>query len=434
MFNRKPAYALVLSGGGAKGAYEIGAWKALRELDIRIEAVCGTSVGALNAAVVAQDDLALGLKIWSEMTIDKVVNIPENMISRGRPKFSLKNLMQIGDLHLDIRNLGLDPAPLHAMLKEEIDEAKIRRSGIDLGIVTIKLDSISPCEIFLDDMPFGTLPDYLLASASFPAFKRAEINGKQFTDGGMYDNIPHAMAKNRGYRRIIVVDIEGLGVNKRPDIAGTDTIYIKTSIPLGNILDFNPENAKRAIEAGYLDTMKIFGKNDGLKYFIERNPKLEKELYSRLLKQENIDRYARFLNLKGRKAIPEYTETLIREVMPKEQRSNKDLILLLVEAAAACLDIERVRLYKLQELIDAVIEKYNIIEQSGILPTTKDSESFFKKIEETIEETISFFRSERSFSDYSPFEYARMMKNPQAAAKLIPELLPAEIILSILRN
>ena len=434
MFSRKPAYALVLSGGGAKGAYEIGAWKALRELDIKIEAVCGTSVGALNAAVVAQDDFELGMKIWSEMTIDKVVDIPEDMISRGRPKFSFKNLMRIGDLQLDIRNLGLDPAPLHKMLKEEIDEAKIRRSGIDLGIVTIKLDNISPCEIFLDDMPFGTLPDYLLASASFPAFKRAEINGKQFTDGGMYDNIPHAMAKNRGYRRIIVVDIEGLGANKRPDITGTDTIYIKTSIPLGNILDFNPDNAKRAIEAGYLDTMKIFGKNDGLKYFIQRDLKLEKELYNRLMKQENINEYAQYLNLKGRKAVPENTETLIREIMPKDQRSNKNLILLLVEAAAACLDVERVKMYTLRELLKVIEEKYLAIEQSGILPSEKDSESFFKRIEETIEETISFFRSERSLSDYSPYEYAKMMKNTQAAAKLIPELLPAEIILSILRK
>ena len=434
MFNRKPSYALVLAGGGARGAYEIGAWKALLEQNIRIEAVSGASVGALNAAVVAQDDFDLGVRLWSEMTIDKVVDIPEQMMSGGKPKLSLKNLMNIRDLHLDIKNLGLDPAPLHNILKTEISEERIRRSGVDLGIVTVKLENFSPCEIFLDDMPYGTLADYLLASASFPAFKRAEINGKQFADGGIYDNIPFAMMKNRGYRRMIVVDIEGLGANKRPDIIGTETIYIKTSIPLGNILDFNPDNAKRAIEAGYLDTMKVFGKNDGIKYFIERDTKLEKELYNRLVKQENIDRYAEYLNLKGRRAVPENVETLIREVLPHEQRSYRNLIIPLMEAAALCLDVERVRMYRTQELLSAIEEKYISIQQSGLLPSKKDSESFFKMLEEAIEDTINLIRSERSLSDYCPYEYAKIMKHGSAAAKLIPELNAAEIFLSLIRK
>ena len=43
-------YGLVLDGGGARGAYQIGAWKALREAGVKIEAVAGTSVGALNGA------------------------------------------------------------------------------------------------------------------------------------------------------------------------------------------------------------------------------------------------------------------------------------------------------------------------------------------------------------------------------------------------
>ncbi|MDC7226435.1 MAG: patatin-like phospholipase family protein [Spirochaetales bacterium] len=432
MFSKQPGYALVFSGGGAKGAYEIGAWKAIRELKIKIDAVGGTSVGALNAAVVAQDDFDLGIKIWSELTIDKVVDIPSQMLSGGKPKFSFKNLMKIGDLHLDIKNLGLDSSPLHNMLKAEVDEEKIRSSGIDLGIVTVKVDNFSPCEIFLDDMPHGTLPDYLLASASFPAFKRAEINGKHFADGAMYDNVPHAMMKNRGYRRIIVVDIGGVGVNRKPDIAGTETIYIRTSVPLGNVLDFNPKNAIRAIDAGYLDTMKVFGKNDGLKYYINKNSKLEKELYDRLLNQNNIDKYSKYLKLNGRKAVPENVGTLIREILPKEQRSNRDLILCLIEAAAASLDIERIKLYKLSELLDAIKEKYAEINRSGNLPSEKESESFLKMIEETIEGTLSFFRSDRGLSKYSSYEYAKMMKNRQAAFRLLPEILPAEVLLSLI--
>ena len=46
------SYALALEGGGAKGAYQIGAWKALREAGVKIDAVAGTSVGALNGKLL----------------------------------------------------------------------------------------------------------------------------------------------------------------------------------------------------------------------------------------------------------------------------------------------------------------------------------------------------------------------------------------------
>ena len=49
-------YGLVLDGGGARGAYQIGAWKALKEAGVRINAVAGTSVGALNGALICMDD------------------------------------------------------------------------------------------------------------------------------------------------------------------------------------------------------------------------------------------------------------------------------------------------------------------------------------------------------------------------------------------
>lgn len=49
-------FGLVLAGGGTKGAYEVGVWKALKELNISITAIAGTSIGALNAALILQDD------------------------------------------------------------------------------------------------------------------------------------------------------------------------------------------------------------------------------------------------------------------------------------------------------------------------------------------------------------------------------------------
>ena len=66
---------LVLSGGGGKGAYEIGVWKAIKELNIDkyIKVVSGTSIGAINAVLFAQDDFEEAKKMWKEVTIEKLL-------------------------------------------------------------------------------------------------------------------------------------------------------------------------------------------------------------------------------------------------------------------------------------------------------------------------------------------------------------------------
>ncbi len=57
------------------GAYEIGVWAALRELEIKIHFVAGTSVGALNAAMVAADDFLGAVLLWQNLTTDMVFDI-----------------------------------------------------------------------------------------------------------------------------------------------------------------------------------------------------------------------------------------------------------------------------------------------------------------------------------------------------------------------
>lgn len=57
------------------GAYEIGVWAALRELEIKIHFVASTSVGALNAAMVAADDFLGAVLLWQNLTTDMVFDI-----------------------------------------------------------------------------------------------------------------------------------------------------------------------------------------------------------------------------------------------------------------------------------------------------------------------------------------------------------------------
>ena len=65
--------AIVLGGGGSKGAYQIGAWRALKELGIKYDIITGTSIGAFNGAMIVQGDFEKALALWREIDIDKVI-------------------------------------------------------------------------------------------------------------------------------------------------------------------------------------------------------------------------------------------------------------------------------------------------------------------------------------------------------------------------
>ena len=72
------SYAIALEGGGARGAYQIGAWKALREAGIKFNAVSGTSVGALNAALMCMDDYERAVRLWSDIRLRDIINMNED--------------------------------------------------------------------------------------------------------------------------------------------------------------------------------------------------------------------------------------------------------------------------------------------------------------------------------------------------------------------
>ncbi|HHV83290.1 MAG TPA: patatin-like phospholipase family protein, partial [Tepidanaerobacter syntrophicus] len=182
-------FGLVLEGGGAKGAYQIGAWKALRELNIDIGGVAGTSVGALNGAMILQGDFEKAWNIWYDISFDKIINnIDEKEIEAIRNKevrpenliFAVKKLREL------FSERGLDITPLRKLISENVSEDKIRSSGKDFGIVTVELTDLKPVEIYIEDIPYGKLADYLLASANLPIFKMEKIDGKLFIDGGVF--------------------------------------------------------------------------------------------------------------------------------------------------------------------------------------------------------------------------------------------------------
>ncbi len=348
---RKKKYALVLAGGGAKGAYQIGAWKAFRELNIEFEAIVGSSVGALNGALIAQNDYKIALDLWENISLEKIIKIPNGLFQDGKFHINRMNISYLKQLRDEFFKFGgLDTSPLKNIINASLNENKIRKSGMDFGILTYELSDLKSKELFLEDIPQGLINDYLLASSTLPGFKATIIKGKQFLDGGLADNIPFAAIKERGYKKIIVVDVSGLGINRRPDMAGTETIYIKNSIDMGTIVDFSRKFINDYIQLGYLDTMKVFEKIYGIYYFYNFDKKTIGRLQNFLYRDTVINEYSRYLT-KNHPETKEDINTRIKEILPEEIQNFYYNVISLAECAALELKLERNRLYNFEEIL-----------------------------------------------------------------------------------
>lgn len=263
-------YGLVLEGGGAKGAYHIGALKAIEELDIKISAVAGTSIGAMNGAMYVQGKLDEAYDYWYNVSTSQVLDIEDKYLSQLlNLTINQDNISYfIAKAKELLQNKGLDSSYLKSILKENIDERLLRSSDIDFAIVTLSLSDFKPLELFLEDIPEGKVIDYILASSYLPAFKLERIDGKILIDGGFYNNLPIKTLLDKGYKKLIAIRTYGLGDIEKKEDEDTEIIYINPSEDLGRMLNFDQENARRNIQMGYYDTIKYFKNLLGKKYYI----------------------------------------------------------------------------------------------------------------------------------------------------------------------
>ena len=234
------SYGLVLAGGGAKGAYQIGAWKALKEMGITFNAIAGTSIGSINGALIAADDYESAHQLWLNISIDKGLRIneelpdPENL-------FSKKNW---GTLFIEvIKNGGLDASPAAEFVSQYVNEAKVRENSIPFFVVTVQMtQGVTPREISIDEIPEGMLTDYLMASSNIPLAVGIGPECEKYLDGGVYDNIPIMTLKKRGYNKIIILDISNLkGVGHTMNTINSQVIHIKpyNTDMLGGFMDLD---------------------------------------------------------------------------------------------------------------------------------------------------------------------------------------------------
>ncbi len=275
--------AVVLSGGGSKGAYEIGVWKALRKLHIHYDIVTGTSVGALNGALMTQKSYYKALYIWHKLNMKLLF---------GNEAIENTNTKEVIKMYKDnfLKNGGMDTKELANLIDKSLNKKKFYNSKINYGLVTMNLSTFKPVQLTKKEIKEEQLTDYLIASAScYPAFQTKKIDGEKYIDGGFFDNMPVNLALKMGATEIIAVNLSAPGVNRHPK-KKVPTITIRPNNKLTNFLKFYQDGTNLNIQYGYNDTMKVFKKLEGKKYtfklgHIKKNKEKYQEVYFYLLKQ-----------------------------------------------------------------------------------------------------------------------------------------------------
>ena len=334
-------YGLVLDGGGARGAYQIGAWKALKEAGVKISAVAGTSVGALNGALICMDDLEKAEKIWSEMEFSRVMSVDDDWMRQF-----FQGEQKLGDILAELgrvfRDGGVDAAPLRKLIHENVDEEKIRGCGKEFFIVTFSLTDMKELELSVSDIPEGRLEDFLLASAYLVGFKNEPMeDGKRYIDGGIFNNVPADVLVEKGYTDLIEVRIYGPGREPRVSLPEDGEMYqIGPRVKLGSIIEFDRERSRQNMKIGYYDAKRMLYGLEGIIYYIE---------------QEHLDAWYE----RRMRDLTELEKRALAIVLKLPvSGTDKELYMGMLEAAAKFLRIPKYRIYKVDELRETVMERY----------------------------------------------------------------------------
>lgn len=305
---------LALAGGGGKGAYEIGVWKALKDygIDESIGAVAGASIGALNGVLFALGEYDLALNLWTSISTEKALgkdNKKENTLKTTRESYKDRKIKKIKIeknylkekkyiyylRYLKEGYLKFRARKTKVGLKKRIENMEINGIFSKEGIINIldnliDLDRLSHTDIEcfasccvaplnkpkilcyrtnmdteyfkLNDCEKEKIKTILLATSALPlVFGTEIIDDIEYVDGGIVENIPILPLYEAGYKKIIAVHLrKGYIIDKNP-FPGLKIIEIIPSESIGEffkgVLDFSPENSLKRMELGYKDAVKV---------------------------------------------------------------------------------------------------------------------------------------------------------------------------------
>lgn len=343
-------YGIVLEGGGARGAYQIGAWRALAEAGVKINAVAGTSVGALNGALICMGDLEKAEKIWREITYSSVMDVDDTLMDElFHREMSIREIVSKVMGHLS--EGGVDITPLRNLIAENIDEKKIRESGIELCLLTFSVSKMKEVDISIGEIPENLLADYLLASAYLVGFKNEKLHGETYIDGGLINNVPTNSLIQRGYENLIQIRIYGPGRKPRVKWTENTKLYeIAPTVKLGSIIEFDSKRSQNNMKIGYFDAKRMLYGLIGRIYYIEQTR--EEWYYEKILKE-----------------LSEIEKAEIAFILRLSLGyTDMELYLAMLEASAKLLHVPKYQVYTIQELEEQTTVRYESLEDQIHLP------------------------------------------------------------------
>ncbi|MBC9788003.1 patatin-like phospholipase family protein [Carnobacterium maltaromaticum] len=351
--------ALVLGGGGARGSYQIGVWQGLIELGIDFQIVTGTSVGALNGGLIVQGDYQAAKEMWQAIDTSHVLEF-ESPVDATSFKGYRKT---VGTFVFNaLRQKGISALPLkNSIIDRLLDEDRMRKQGIEFGIVLTEFPAMRQVSVFLDEIPQGLVSLYLLGSASFfPAMQPTKIGTKSYVDGGYHDNIPIDLAISKGATNLIVVDVKGPGITKAIKLPAEATVHqIVSKWPLGAVLLFDGARSEFNIRLGYLETLKSYGKLAGSWYSfkneaIVNHEKLFYQKFVRLLNDPQDFFIAAFYQNEKNQ------ELLLKRIRGawRGRVGKKELSYAIHELTGKLFQLNPTKIYSFSEFNQAILEKY----------------------------------------------------------------------------
>lgn len=405
--------AIALGVGGARGAYQIGAWKALRELGVDYDIVVGSSIGSVNGVAMVQDDYDLALDLWKNISVDKIfagdVDLdfePQDIIGSTEKLVSL--LIKI------LTNKGLDISPFLDLLNDIVDEDKVRASAREFGIVALRVPLIKGMEITKEKMKVGYMAKYILASSSaFPVFPVCEVDGNKYIDGGYYDSLPINFARNLGAEEVVAIDVS-LSTTHEEELSSNDVIYIKSAWSLGPFLDFDNESIMRNMDLGYNDTMKAYGKYRGFRYTFLLNDEESfndvalalKKSIEKVDHEMNLQKYKRIRNILNSKNLLDY----IAKYTDNKELSPYEYLLRAEEICAELFTQNPQEIYDFISLKDQLMSHFNN-------PRKVDYEKIFNNLSSIM-------------SIMELYEYIKQISNEEIIASILYKLLDGQDIVS----
>lgn len=242
---------LVLGGGGAKGAYQAGVLKALKEYKLlkHVKMVSGTSIGALNSMKVLENDVDGAVEIWENVTKEIALS-KSSFLTKIKTKsmFSREGFKKLAS--------------------EKIDLEKASKSKVECYVVATPLTrkvKDAPTEFLVNGKSKEEILDYLLASSAIPVvFEPVVINGIKYVDGFGVSNVPVETLKNKGCNLIFVVPLRN--ESDAYIYSDDDTLIVdfvgstNGKNMLDQTLDFDAQRCKERVEAGYKVACRLIEK------------------------------------------------------------------------------------------------------------------------------------------------------------------------------